>query len=120
MVVGNSLCVAAAATVKIISMGITVFLSMLCMVMYFVCTFDTVNRRTLLGKLAHHGIRRNILEWINNYLNNRQRVNVLENIHPLQHNISDTMRTIMFADDTSIFIKCNNIHQMEIAMNSEI
>ena len=26
----------------------------------------------------------------------------------------------MFADDTSIFIQGNNIHEIEIAMNSEI
>ena len=30
------------------------------------------------------------------------------------------MLTIMFADDTSIFIQGNNIHEMEIAMDSEI
>ena len=30
------------------------------------------------------------------------------------------MLTTMFADDTSIFIQGNNIHEMEIAMNSEI
>jgi hypothetical protein len=34
--------------------------------------------------------------------------------------LSDKMLTIMFADDTSIFIQGNNIHEMEIAMNSEI
>ena len=30
------------------------------------------------------------------------------------------MLTIVFADDTSISIQGNNIHEMEIAMNSEI
>ena len=30
------------------------------------------------------------------------------------------MLTIMFADDTSIFIQGNNIYEMEIAMNYEI
>ena len=30
------------------------------------------------------------------------------------------MLTIMFADDTSIFIQSINIHEMEIAMDSEI
>ena len=34
--------------------------------------------------------------------------------------LSDKMLTIMFADDTSICIQDNNIHEMEIAMNSEI
>ena len=34
--------------------------------------------------------------------------------------LSDKMLTIMFAHDTSIFIQGNNIHEMEIAMNSEI
>ena len=33
--------------------------------------------------------------------------------------LSDKMLTIMFADATSISIQCNNIHEMEIAMNSE-
>ena len=34
--------------------------------------------------------------------------------------LSDTMITIMLADDTSIFIKDNTIYKMEITMNSEI
>ena len=34
--------------------------------------------------------------------------------------LSDKMLTIMFADDTSIFMQGNNIHEMEIVMNSEI
>ena len=34
--------------------------------------------------------------------------------------LSDKMLTIMLADDTSIFIQGNNIHEMEIAMNSDI
>ena len=35
-------------------------------------------------------------------------------------NLSDTNLTIMFADDISIFMPSKNIHEMEIAMNSEI
>ena len=34
--------------------------------------------------------------------------------------LSDKMLTIMFADDTSIFIKGNTIHKMEITINLEI
>ena len=38
----------------------------------FAKAFDTVNHRILMGKLAHYGIRGNILQWIQNYLTNRQ------------------------------------------------
>ena len=38
----------------------------------FARAFDTVNHRMLLGKLAYYGIRGNILQWIQNYLRNRQ------------------------------------------------
>ena len=111
----------------------------------FAKAFDTVNHRILLGKLAHYGIRGNILQWIQNYLSNRQQrvklkgtTSTLSNITcgvpegsilgPLLFliyindltTLSDKMLTIMFADDTSIFIQGNNIHEMEIAMNSEI
>ena len=38
----------------------------------FAKAFVTVNNRILLGKLAHYGIKGKILEWIHNYLSNRQ------------------------------------------------
>ena len=38
----------------------------------FAKAFDTVNHRIVFGKLAHCGIRGNILQWIQNNLNNRQ------------------------------------------------
>ena len=38
----------------------------------FLDTFHTVNHSILLGKIVRYGIRGNILEWIHNYLSNRQ------------------------------------------------
>ena len=107
--------------------------------------FDTVNHNILLRKLTHYGIRGNILQWIRNFLSNRQQrvkfygtKSSLKNITcgvpqgsilgPLLFliyindlsTLSDTTFTIMFADDTSIFIQGNNIDEMENVLNSEI
>ena len=92
--------------------------------------------------LAHYGITGNILQWIQNYLGNRQQrvklkgtTSALSNItcgvpqgsilRPLLFliyindltTLSDKMFTIMIADDTSIFIQSNNIYYMEITKN---
>ena len=104
---------------------------------------DTADHRILLGKLAHYGIRGNILQWIQNYISNgQQRVKLKETTSTLSNitcgvpqgsilgpllfliyinnltTLSDKMLTIMFADDTSIYTRY--IHEMEIANNSEI
>jgi len=99
----------------------------------------------VLGTLAHCGIRGNILQWIENYLSNRQQRLKLKGTTSTLSNITcgvpqgsisgpllflihinalttlyDKTLTIMFADDKRIFILGNNIHEMESAMNSEI
>ena len=37
-------------------------------------TFDTAYHNILLRKLSHYGIRRNILQWIYNYLSSREQL----------------------------------------------
>ena len=53
----------------------------------FAKSFDTVNHRILLGKLTLYGIRGNILQWIQNYLSNRQKRVQLKETTPTLSNI---------------------------------
>ena len=107
--------------------------------------FDTISHPILLKKLAYYGFRGIALEWVANYLCNRQQYVVHNNVKsrmgkialgvpqgsilgPLLFllyindicNISKNVSTILFADDTNIFATGKNITEVTRIMNYEI
>ena len=107
--------------------------------------FDTLNHDILFLKLNHFGIRGIALDWIKSYMVNRKQYVMYNDnssdirsitcgvpqgsiLGPLLFllyvndlpNISDILFTIMFADDTSMFINGNDLKAMETQLNSEL
>jgi len=107
--------------------------------------FDTVNSQILLSKLCHYGVRGVVHDWFSSYLSSRrQRVKIdgfLSDINSLScgvpqgstlgpllflvyindlPNVLDTITPILFADDTSLFLKGDNIDSMVYTFNSQL
>jgi len=107
--------------------------------------FDTVNHDILLRKLEHYGIRGVALDWAKSYLTNRQQfvtVNEMNSdkrriecgvpqgsvlgpkffliyINDISH-ISDLLKFILFADDTTILCSQDNINDLIKTANTEL
>ena len=107
--------------------------------------FDTVDHNILLEKLNHYGIRGIANSWFASYLSNRSQY-VACNKHnstrlPIKcgvpqgsilgpilflmyindlNQISSILRTIMFADDTNLFLSGKNINVLEQMLNKEL
>ena len=107
--------------------------------------FDTVTMQFSLKKLYAYGVRGNILNWFRSYLDLRKQFVVFENkksqtnkitcgvpqgsvLGPLLFilyindlkNVSNKIFSILFADDTSIFIEGDSIESTIKILNSEL
>ena len=108
-------------------------------------TFDTINHKILISKLNHYGIRWVALDWIQSYLNSRSQFVCFNDVNSSYSNItrglpqgsilgplrfliyindlssiSTLLFTILFADDTNIFLQGKNIDDLENQMNLEL
>ena len=107
--------------------------------------FDTVDHEILLSKLHHYGIRGTAHDWFSSYLSNRrQYVHVNGQSSAIQTVVcgvpqgsiigpllfilyindlcrsSNTLKYILYADDTAVFTKGNNINALIMNINKEL
>ena len=107
--------------------------------------FDTVDHSILLKKLEKYGIRCNILKWFKSYLSCREQFVEYNDCHSekkyITHGVpqgsilgpllfilyindfskaSDLLFTILFADDTSVFIEGTSYNNIINDMNREL
>ena len=107
--------------------------------------FDTINHKKLFSKLNHYGIRGVALDWIQSYLNNRSQFVCFNDVNSRYSNITcgvpqgsilgpllfliyindfsyiaTLLFTILFADDTNIFLQGKNIDDLVKQMNLEL
>ena len=107
--------------------------------------FNTVDHNILLNKLNHYGIRGVVNDWFRSYLTNRMQyvsIDKPNSTHSLikcgvpqgsilgpvlfliyindLNQVSDILHTIMFADDTNLFLSGSKISEIELKLNNEL
>ena len=107
--------------------------------------FDTIDHNILLEKLMNYGIRGVVLNYFKDYLNSRSQYVSINGVNsdslyvrcgvpqgsilgPILfllyindlNTVSSKLKTIMFADDTNLFITGNSIGEIEERMNTEL
>ena len=107
--------------------------------------FDTVDHGILLEKLYLYGIRGNIYSWFESYLTNRSQFVEYNNVKSKTENIthgvpqgsilgpllfiiymndfsrsSELLFSILFADDTSVFIEGTSFQDISNILNKEL
>ena len=107
--------------------------------------FDTVNRKILLEKLKHYALWGTTNDWFKSYLENRKQFVVINKtssncstiacgvpqgsiLGPLLfilyindlNTVLDVLRTIMFADDTNLFLTGKNLDEIKIQLNEKL
>ena len=107
--------------------------------------FDTINHKILIDKLNAYGIRGTANDWFKSYISNRQQFvqigDTKSKILPIRcgvpqgsilgpllfiiyindiTKVSKLFDLIMFADDTNLFIKDNDIHSLISKANTEL
>ena len=107
--------------------------------------FDSLDHSILLDKLSYYGVRDLPLHWLGSYLSKRSHYVSINDVNsdlisvsngvpqgsilgPLLFNIyindivrsSETLKFILFVDDTAILLAGDNVNNLAVSMNAEI